>query len=358
MGNFPERALNVAISRIPQTDYLTATTAAANKFIREELKQRTLPNISQQGQNNAGYATGYGFATESWLETLMSAWPWPFDVSAENIGRYLLAAMGAVSTSQPDAGGNPTVYEHTFTPLPFLTTSQLPAFSGLVQLLSAANGLNKKIPSMIARELNINSSGTAKLDGQVNWAGSGEEVIPSAVTWASHVNEIQGTQNFFFSKQAELITSDTDGSNAVNEKCELKSASFNVTNELADADYGCPRFYGDDPAKGAIRSHHLLLSQSYSLPFTIKMRADNPHHTALINRTPFRVVLKWIGATISSTYKRELLITAYMNKYAAVEDGFEDGMVVVRVTPETLFNVSLNKIVDVVLRNTVASYTT
>lgn len=359
MGNFPERALNVAVGRIPQTNYLTATTAAANKFVREELKARSLPNVEQGAKDNAEYTTGYGFPTESWVETLANGWPWAMDLSAENVGRYLLASMGAVSTSQPDADDFPSVKEHLFTPLPFLTSSQLPAYSLLVDLLGSANGLSRKVPSMIARTFGINSSGTAKLDGSVAWVGSGEEVIPHGVTWASHVNEIQGTQNFFFSKQAELTTAAaSDGSTGlVNEKCELKKASFMVNNVLADADFGCPRFYGDDPNKGAIRSHHLLLTQSYDLNFTIKMRADNPHHTAMINQTPYRIVLKWIGGTIADEYKYELRITSYLSKYRVVNHGFEDGMLVMEIQPTQLFNVSANKIVEVLLRNAVTSYT-
>ncbi|QQS33493.1 MAG: hypothetical protein IPM50_02610 [Acidobacteriota bacterium] len=357
MGNFSDKALNVAISRIPQTNYLTGTSAAASSFVREELKQRTLPNHTASERDNADYATGFGQPTESWMEELSNGWPWSFDVSAENIGRYLLAAMGGVTTTQPDAGGHPTVYQHVFAPLDVIATAQLPAYSLLAQLLPGASGINKKLPSMVARNLRLSSSGTAKLDGSIDWAGAGEETDPSGVTWASHVNEIQGTQHYFFAKQAELITSNTDGSSPVDEKCELKSCSFGIDNQLIDNDFGCPRFKNNDPALGAIRSHHLLDRQNFSMEFTIKMRANNPHHTALINRTPFRIVKKWIGGTISGSYKYSLEITSYLSKYAAVETGFEDGMTVVRVTPRQLFNVSQNKIVDVKLINTVASYT-
>lgn len=360
MSNFPEKGLNAAVSRIPQTDYLTATTAAANKFVREEIK-RELSKIQPNEKDNSDYATGYSFPTESWVEDWRNSWSWSMMLASQNIGRYLLAAMGKVTTRQPDAGDEPTVYEHVFEPLPFLTTQQLPAYSLLAQLLPAANGINKKYPSMVAKSFKIASSGKAKLDGSVQWEGSGEEVLPSGVTWATHVNEIQGTLNYFFSKQNELIISDTDGSNDSNLKCEIKSSNFSIENDFAEEDYGCPRFVDDDPELGALRSQYLLTNQKFMMDWVLKMRNDNPEYVALLDRHPFKLVQKWVGGVIAGGldgYNHELEITSYLAKYAAAEDGFEDGMAVVSVKPTMLFNVSANKIVQVKLTNNVASYTT
>lgn len=38
------------------------------------------------------------------------------EVANKSFGRWLKHMFGGVATAQPDAGGNPTVYEHTFTP--------------------------------------------------------------------------------------------------------------------------------------------------------------------------------------------------------------------------------------------------
>lgn len=358
MGNFPEKALNVAISRIPQADYLTAPTAAANAYVREQLKQRGLSSITPTERDNADYATGNGFPDESWVEDWKTGFSYNVDLASQNIGRYLLAAMGKVTTTQPAVGTDPNVYKHVFTYLPFLTTSQLPCYQIIEQLLASANGINRRLPSAVAKSFKMASSGKAKLDGAIAWEGSGERPSPSGVTWATHVNELQGTLNYFFHKQSELLISDTDGTtNLVNVKCDLKSWNFSIENQQAEDDYGCPRFVGDDPEKGALRSHYLTTNQKFMMDWKMKMRNDSPEHTALINRTPFRLVTKMIGGTISNTYKHQLSITSYLAKYAAVDDGFEDGMTVVDVKPNMLFNVSQNKIVEVELINNVPSYT-
>lgn len=358
MGNFPEKGLNVAISRIPQVDYLTPPTAAVNAYVREQLKQRALSKITPTEKDNAEYANGNGFADESWIEDWKSGFSYNVDLASQNVGRYLLAAMGKVTTSQPAAGTDPNVYKHVFTFLPFLTTSQLPSYQAIEQLLASANGINRRSPSLCAKSFKIASSGKAKLDGAIAWEGSGERVSPSGVTWATHVNELQGTLNYFFAKQNEMVISDLDGtSNLVNVKCELKSSNFSIENSFAEDDYGCPRFVNDDPAKGALRSHYLTTNQKFMMDWRMKMRNDSPEHVALVNQTPFRLVQKWIGATISNTYKHELKITSYMAKYSAVDDGFEDGMVIVDVKPNLLYNVSLSKIVEVELINNVPSYT-
>lgn len=361
MSNFPGRGLKVAISRIPQTNYATATTAAANAFVQEIIKNRGVAEIVPQQRSNRGYATGLGFASESWVEAWQTRWPWTMDMSAENVGRYLLALMGKVTTTTPDEAENPDVRQHIFEPLPFLTTSQLPAFSGVAQLLPGANGINELIPSMVARSGGLRSSGLAMLEGSVEWAGSGKRTRPSGVTWSTHVNEIAGTQNYFYSKQNELIISDTDGSNASNRKCDILSSSFDVANSLADDDYGCPAFVDDDPAKGAIRAQHLLLEQVYSLGYNLKMGNDDPETEALLDQAPVKIVQKWEGGVIpggdgSMNYLLE--ITASLAKYAAVGRDIGDGFTNVTVTPELLWSTAASKIVEVKLINKVTSYTT
>lgn len=358
-NNFPGRGLNVAISRIPQTDYATATAVAANAFVRETLKNPTVAQITPRERNNDGYATGLGFPSESWVEAWESSWPFAFDVSFENIGRYLLASMGKVTTSQPASVTDPTVYQHLFDPLPFLTTSQLPAFSGVAQLLPSANGIDELIPSLISRKLSLRSAGLAKLDGSVDWVGSGKRTAASGVTWATHVNEIAGTQNYPFGKQNELIISDTDGtSNLSNVKCDIQSGMFDVTNTLADDDYGCPTYLNNDPAQGAFRSQHQLVRQQYDLGWTIKLRDSDPETAALLSRRPMKIIEKWVGATISNTYTFLLEISAYLAKYASVGRNIGGGFVTVDVKPDLLYSTAASKILQVKLINTTPSYTT
>ena len=353
MGNFPTSAFKPAMSRIPQTDYETATAAAASAFVEENIKTPERTKLEPSEVDNADYATGYDQPTDSWVEGWKTSVQWQMDLASQNLGRYLLAVFGSVETSMLAAG----VYEHIFKPLDRLTTVQLAAYSIIEHLAPAQNAVDKKIPSMVAKSLQLASSGKAKLDGTLQWEGSGEVVEPSAVTWDTHVDKIQGALNYFFAKQSELIRSDTDDSNAVNVKCDLKSWSFGVQNEFAEDDYGCPKFVDDDPTKGAIRSHYLLLKQMFTQAWTMKLQANSPEHQHLIDRKELKIVNRMIGGDIDGTYNHQLDVTSFLSKYAAVDDGFEDGFAVVSMSPKMLYDTTANKIVEVKLINNVASYT-
>ena len=356
MSNFPQSALGVWLSRVPQTDYLTPTPNEANAFIREEIKNPDLPNLQGSEKDNADYATGYAFATDSWNESWTLPLAWQMDLASQNIGRYLLAAMGRVTTTQPDAANAPNVYDHLFEPLDLATTVVMPAYSAGYQLAPAQGGIDKKIPSLVAKSLKMAASGLAKLDGNVQWEGSGEEIETSGTVVGTHVQEIQGAMNYFFSKQSELIQTDLDGTNPVNHKCELKSWNFGVENEFAENDWGCPRSLDDNTELGALRSHYLLIRQKFMIDWLMKMRANSPEHIAMKNRTPLKVIAKMIGGVIEGAFKHTLEITNHLVKYTTKEDTFEDGFAHVKITPKSLFNVSENKIVQVKLRNNVPSY--
>ncbi len=358
MSNFREVGLNAAISRIPQADYTTSPTPAAHSFIREEIKARSLPVIAPSTKDNTDYATGYGFPTDSWVEAWNTSWPWSVDLSAQNIGRYLLASMGKVTTTQPAAGPSPTVYQHVFEPLPFLTSSQLPTYALLAQMAASSNGINRMVPSMIAKSFKVAASGIQRLDGNLDWQGSGKETTPSGVTWGTHVDEIQGTQNFFYSREVAMAISDSDGSDSATVSCDLKSWNFSVENTLADGDWGCPAFVSNDPALGAIRSQHLLNKQAFMQDWRIKLRNDSPEHADLVSQRPMKLITTLTGGIIEDAYAYKLTVTSYLAKYTSAEDGFEDGFAIVNVKPDVLFNVSANKILEVELINNVISYTT
>ncbi len=357
MGNFGTSEFNAAVGRISQANYKDKTAAAANAFVQEKLKSPARVKIEPLEKDDADYAKGHNYAEDSWVESWKTSVQWQMDLASQNLGRYLLAVMGNVSTSQPDAANDPTVYEHIFTPLDRLTSHQLRAYSILEHLAPSQNGVDRLAPSMVAKSLQVASSGKAKLDGNLQWEGSGEIVEPSAVTWATHVNSIQGALNYFFAKQSELIRSDTDGSNAVNVKCDLKSWSFGVQNEFAEDDYGCNRYLDDDPEKGAIRDHYLLTKQMFTQEWVNKLQANSPEHQHLLDRKPLKIINKMIGGNISNAFNHQLEITSFLSKYSAIDDGFEDGFATVGVKPKMLFDTSANKIVEVKLTNNVASYT-
>lgn len=359
--NVPDTALDIAISRIKQSAYLTATAAAVNAFVEERVKSRPLAQVTPNRVNNAGYSGGLGFPTESWVEGWSSSFGYSLDLASQNIGRYLLAAMGGYAVSQPDAVGSPTVYKHVFTPLDRRTTVQLPAFSILNQANPSGNGINSLLPSMVADSFRFDGNAKSRVEGTVVWTGSGEETIPSGVTWATHVNTVQNTLNYFYNPQASLKIGDypSMGSPTTWTTCDLLRMGFGVTNSHAADDYGCPRYkVSGDLEKGVMRNHYLLQGQSYSLDFLLKLQANNPMHTAMVNQSPLEIEASYTGNLISGTYSHQIKVISYFTKYATVERGFTNGFATVQVTPELLFSNTDNQIVQVELINNVASYIT
>src|SRR6185436_13845345 len=107
-------------SRIPQTDYVTATSVAgggAANFKQVIAKDKNLANAAPTLADNKDYATGRPQATEQWIVAHDAQRQFEYDLCFEEIGRALLLALGKVVTTQPDASGSPTVYRHTFSPM-------------------------------------------------------------------------------------------------------------------------------------------------------------------------------------------------------------------------------------------------
>lgn len=351
-----------AIGRVPQPDYVTASAAAfvggqPKNFVEQVVTDEPFSKLEPKTETNKGHSTGNRFPTEQWINEWDNTFGYSFQASSQNLGRYLLAAFGSVTTTQLVAGVN----QHLFKPLDFNGTQQLPVYSILEQLAPNSNGINNLLPSMCCESLDLTGEGKGRITGQVAWRGSGEIVKPSGVTWATQVELTQGTQNFFRKAESSILIGEhPNNANVESLGCKIESWKFGVKNSLmADEGYrdGCPRWKdANDHEKGVYRSELLMQDQSFETSYVLRLRQNSPEHAALEAQTPLEVQIVLAGKTISGIYYHKLTLTHYLVKYKAVEVGSANGMVTVSVTPEILYSVGDNNILTAELINNVASY--
>ena len=115
-----------AMGLIPQTDYNTLQAGATAPKNYEQVSKDNygLADYQPAVVTNQGYSTGTPFATKSKTNAHDVTQTFQERMTAELIGRRLLAALGGYSVSLVATG----VYEHVFTPLNPNTEVDLPSY--------------------------------------------------------------------------------------------------------------------------------------------------------------------------------------------------------------------------------------
>ena len=358
MEGIQDSNLQVAVSDKPQSNYITSTPVAVapnQAYIEQVMTAKNFIKKSVPTANNKGQTTGNRFASDSWaVGGHTTDFSMPFDVTFQNIGRYLLAAMGSISAAT--AG---TLFAHLLKLLDTRITSQLPAYSILTQAAPANGGLDVLAPSMVAKSLKLSGDGTARCQGSVDWMGSGEYTKPSGVTWGTHVKSTQGTQVAVYNTTSALVRSDAPGGgNAVNKSlCENLGWELNINNTFSD-DYGCVRLF--DPTnveKGVIRSQCLLMDTEISSKWKFKLAQNSTEMSLLENQAPLKLLFKLLSTQTQTATSQIISFDMPLNKYKVVDHSSDKGFIYVSIEPETLFSVADNKALEVTLTNNVTSYT-
>jgi hypothetical protein len=359
MSSISDTNLQIAISKLPQSNYVTAVAAVASPnqtYIEQVMTAKNLIKKGVQTVNDKEHTTGQRFATDSWISGgHTTELAMPFDASFQNIGRYLYAVMGA--------GGAPTAQGSLWRYLlKFLDTKisqQLPAYTIIEHASPANGGLDVKVPSMVAKSLKLSGDGAAKCAGEVMWVGSGEYVQPSGMTWATHVSATQGTQVPIYNTTSKLTRSDAPGGgNAVNRSlCENLGWEINLTNTFDENDYGCVRLFNTaDVAKGILRSHLLLVDTEISSRFKFKIPQNSNEMTALENQSPLKLLLELLSTETVVATSQILRFDMPLNKYKVVDYSAENGFLYCTIEPETLYSVADSKALEVELINNITSY--
>ncbi len=358
MQGIQDTNLQVAVSKFPQADYLTPTApdVAPNRtFIEQVMPAKNFIKRGVPTANNKGQTTGNRFATESWIAGgLMTDFSMPFDATFQNIGRYLLAAMGEITTT---AQG--TLFRHLIGLLDTKITAQLPAYSILEHAAPANGGLDVLAPGMVAKSLQLSGDGTAKCTGTVEWMGSGEYIQPSGVDYLTNVEPTQGTQISVYNTTAALVRSDAPGgANAVSKSlCENLGWEIAINNSFAEDDYGCVRLL--DPAnleKGVLRSHLLLTDTEISSNWKFKLPQNSTEMALLENQAPLKLLFQLLSTQVLTADSHVLTFDMPLNKYKVVDHSSENGFIYVSIQPETLFSVAEQKALEVELVNNIPAY--
>ena len=196
----------------------------------------------------------------------------------------------------------------------------------------------------------------------MQYRGSGKEEDAAAIVWDTHVQEVQGTQNYFFASQADVSIGGYPGnSGAADLNCDLEAWRFKYANSLSvDGGYrpGCPEYVvAGDPESGVVRTELLLQDSAIEFEFTARLKANDPNLGRLKNQTPLEGSIKIQGALISGADHHALTIKFHLMKYRAHVRGEKDGIATVTIAPEILWSQSDSGIVEVELVNNVPSYT-
>lgn len=343
-----------AISKIPQTNYATPTAGAANfkqVLVKGDSFASEQPNIA----DNREYATGSRQATEQWLVAHDSSISFPFDICAEEIGRFLLLAFGKVVTTQPDAPGNPTVYQHVFSSMDPLVSAQLPVTSFIEQAGAALDAL---FPSMACQSLSLRGEGPQRLEANFSGVGSGKKNSPSGIV----IPALTGL-HYFYQSQVTLTLEDDLAAvtNAATAPQRLNSWEFSVNNGINLDDGfrpGAGVFQTPGNADtGEVRSEALIQDQSFGMRFNLRLLSDSTFLTQLTAQTPIIAQFNIVGALISGIYNHNLKVKAFKAPYRTIGKTSRNGLVVVDIEPNVLYDTTASKDVEVTLINTVPSYT-
>lgn len=207
-----------------------------------------------------------------------------FEVANKSMGFLFKHCMGGVVTSQPDSGGAPTVYKHTFTPgdLPVSATGQVgrPDTGGTCRPFTY-HGLRVSEWEMACAVSDI-------LTLKTSFVGEDEDTATALAT-ASYPASLS------------LLTFVNGTLTIGGSAADVKSFSLKGNNGLADDRY----FLGSALRKQPLEADMRPYDGQFDAEFE-----SLTHYNRYINGTEAAVVLLFQGATIATTFKYELKITA------------------------------------------------
>ncbi len=343
-------------SKIPQADYNTATaTGVAANFKQVLAKDKNLATAAPTIADNKEYATGQPQATEQWLVAHEAQRQFEYDLCFEEIGRALLMGFGKVVTTQPDAIGSPTVYQHVYSPMDFTVSRQLPAATIVEQLGSA---IDRKFPSVVSAQLGFRGEGSARLSVSEQLQGSGKLVSPSGLAGV----DLAGA-HYAYESQCTLKTDDgATVTNMATAPQRVNSWAFDVVNQILNDDGyrpGAAAFQTTgNPDSGEVRTEALLGDQSFNFGFNVRLLSNDGFLAYLLAQTRLIITNDIVGAAIDGTYNNKLSIKAYRAPFKAAPVAERNGLVTLGIESNVMYDAAVsNKNVEVTLINTVSSYT-
>lgn len=293
--------------------------------------------IRDNSQFGRGHEWSEGQEIESWdLKGSLS-----FDLTSRIAGHYLAFGLGSIATVQPDAGGNPTVYDHTIKPQDALTSIQLPS---MTQVWKYASGFKKKIWDLVADTVEIVGQPNKRLQISVGQIGSGN--------WEASTLSMPAIAAAKFLRMKDLKLEIGGFGGALTDfSSKVKEWRFKIGNNHMEKD-------GYYPGSGLYRGRCEFGDRVYELSFIVVVGADTQERDRLEAITNLAAKMTAEGETISGIYKHRLIVNATDIHYAAVPLGYVDKKLVYKITCNVNYDATGGIVTPVTcdVRNDVAAY--
>lgn len=248
------------------------------------------------------------------------------DVEASTIGDLIFGALGSVVTSQPDAAGAPTVFQHIFTRLNAL---QMPSFTYFVD-----RGLSvKRYPLSVIKKLAFSGSANGKVLVNVDTLFKTEESAsafapsygsPKPLLFFQTDFKIEGVSDINVRSWTLSIDNNSEALRTLNQSRDVRDI---VSKKPFEIDGGFEIYFETEAQRAKF-----LAGTSSAL----------------------NIVLT--GDTLQGAQKAKLEFSMQEVKYSAFPFGNVDDMLGAAVTYQAQFDPVLLKSIEVILTNQVSGY--
>lgn len=355
----------VAMTAKPQSAILTATAknaAAPFNWRRILQSQFRVSDYQVQTQRNKGAATNTFYPNESRTISHTVAKPMPVELNSDDIVRFLYAACGQISSSQPDAGGNPTVWQHVIKLIDLSVSHQLPPY-GLAE--KAGTGLDQEFVGNCVRRFAMAGDGIGIITGEVEWEGTGKRTTPSGLILEPTASfNLPAPTGLVYWKNTMLSLSVADSvtlANPINycANKRVNSWSIEVQNTLNPGFRPCAGDYqtANDPDSGAVASEKLVTDQTIVPQVVVRVESGSVEQQYLQEQRKLDFKLALTGATISTTYKHKVEYQAGISTYSAVQVGEDENFLTFAITADPLADLATGNVYQFVIVNNRAGNT-
>ncbi|RLI09365.1 hypothetical protein DRO32_00765 [Candidatus Bathyarchaeota archaeon] len=241
-----------------------------------------------------------------------------------SVGDFLLAALGHVSTSQPDPDAAPTVFRHEFRP-----ADSLPSYT----LMVASEVTGRKFLGCLCSRLELTLSAGELLGLTFELVGRKEEAFTPSEP------EFDGTP---YISSSDLVLCEIGGSSA-----SLEALALTISNDLADDAFELgSRYLPEIPVKG------LEVSGSFDLKFK-----DRAHLDRFLAGGETSLRLRFEGPEIAGGlgYAFELEMPRIIYRAAGANISARDRLVE-KVEFEALYDEGAGYVIKAVLQNEEVGY--
>ena len=262
-----------------------------------------------------------------------------FDLTSLMAGWLGAFGLGAVVTSQPDAGGAPNTYDHTCK-WSTAASKQNPVTTFVEKISS---GIKRKIRDLAVATFEISGEGKQRIQGSVALVGSGHSET-SALTMPATIN-----QGGSFLRMRGVNFQIGPSASEIDVSCRLKSWNWSGDLDLQLDDGYCP-------GGGLYRSRCEWGVRKSDLTFTLLLDSGSQEIDDLEANNYLKLILLAEGDLIETTYNHQFTLTLPRISYRAVQVGEEGPFLVYNIECNIHNDSASGHPIEFVVRNDQATY--